>query len=158
SIAHTKSEIIDQLKSAIAKFDGNDFREKLRTLDDEFASINSDPLIESDEKETEIEYYNKLTKEMNNMLDNPVNADELLANVESQTFTSEFTRIVGLNEHNRLEEGNLKGEQQTFLMEFRSNEKPKEDDGYSSYRDESYKNLIQDRDITLPVQQPGSFS
>ncbi len=156
STALTKDQIVDELKSSIAKFDISKYNNQIRNLENEFISISNDPLLKKEEIKEDEEAFKKLTLQLDSLIENPKNANELLLEVENQKFSSEFTKIIGLREEYNTEFQDLKGDEQTFLMEFRSNT----DDGntlvYGS--DQNYNNLLQDHDVNLPVKQQGSFS
>jgi hypothetical protein len=156
STALTKEQIVDELKSSISKFDISIYNNQIRKLENEFISITSDPLLKKDEIKEDEESFKKLTIHLDSLIESPKNANELLLEVENQKFSSEFTKIIGLREYNN-EFFDLKGDEQIFLMEFRSNTNDANDQ-LSVSSNQNYNNLLQDHDVTLPVKQQGSFN
>jgi hypothetical protein len=151
-----KKQIIDELTSSISKFDVSAYNNQIRNLKKDFINIASDPLLKKEEIKEDVESFKKLTIHLDSLIESPKNANELLLEVENQKFSSEFTKIIGLKEYNN-EFFDLKGDEQIYLMEFRSNTNDANDQlGVSS--NQNYNNLLQGHDVNLPVKQQGSFN
>ena len=151
SFALTKEQIVDELKSSIAKFDIKNYNKQIRKIQIDFKSISADPNLKKEEIKSDEESFKKLTQHLDSLLESPKNANELLIEVENKEFYSENTKIIGFDDrYNEFKD--LKGDEQTFLMEFKSNSNNQQDES------DSDNNLLQNHDVNLPVKQKGSFN
>ncbi len=142
SFALTKEQIVDELKSSIAKFDIKKYNKQIRKIEIDYKSISVDPNLKKEEIKSDEESFKKLTQHLDSLIESPKNANELLIEVENKEFYSEYTKIIGFDDsYNKFND--LKGDEQTFLMEFKSN---------------SNNQLLQNHDVNLPVKQKGSFN
>ena len=146
SFALTKEQIVDELKSSIAKFDIKKYNKQIRKIEIDFKSISADPNLKKEEIKSDEESFKKLTQHLDSLIESPKNANELLIEVENKEFYSEFTKIIGFDDRKFKD---LKGDEQTFLMEFNQQDESDSD---------SDNNLLQNHDVNLPVKQKGSFN
>ena len=148
SFALTKEQIVDELKSSIAKFDIKNYNKQIRKIQIDFKSISADPNLKKEEIKSDEESFKKLTQHLDSLLESPKNANELLIEVENKEFYSENTKIIGFDDlYNEFKD--LKGDEQTFLMEFNQQDESDSD---------SDNKLLQNHDLNLPVKQKGSFN
>jgi hypothetical protein len=148
----TKDQICNQLKVAVASFNKTDYNTELRKLKAQFAFIEKDSLIFSGERYELDNLFSSLNEEIENTLASPNKANDLLEMVESSSFSSESTVIIGYEESfgsGRLDDLDEDG-LMNYTIHFRSHKEA--DENYE------FDNVLQDHNVSLSVQSPSNFS
>lgn len=148
----TKDQICNQLKLAVASFNKSDYNNELRKLNSQYAFLEKDTLIFKNERYELDSLYLSLNEEIESTFASPNNASDLLELVESSSFSSESTVIIGYEESyggGRLDDLDEDG-LMNYTILFRSHKEA----------DENYKfdNVLQDHNVSLSVQYPSNFS
>ncbi len=148
----TKDQICNQLKLAVASFNKSDYNNELRKLNSQYAFLEKDTLIFKNERYELDSLYLSLNEEIESTFASPNNASDLLELVESSSFSSESTVIIGYEESYGgesladLDEDGL----MNYTILFRSHKEA--DENYE------FDNVLQDYNVSLSVQSPSNFS
>ncbi len=148
----TKDQICNQLKVAVASFNKSDYNNELRKLNSQYAFLEKDSLIFSSERYELDSLFSSLNEEIENTLASPNKANDLLELVESSSFSSESTAIIGYEESyggGRLDDLDEDG-LMNYTIHFRSHKEA--DENYE------FDNVLQDHNVSLSVQSPSNFS